>query len=321
MIYSEVIIVGGGPAGSTCAWQLKQHGLDCLILDKQEFPRTKLCAGWIQLQVIDDLRINVNEYPHSLVKFDKFHVHLHSRELKLKVRQYAIRRYEFDHWLLQRSGARIFRHEARNIKKENDLYIIDNLYQGKYLVGAGGSSCPVYNTFFRQIYPRAKDLSVVALEEEFPYEYKDENCHLWFLQNKLPGYSWYVPKSNGYLNIGIGGFAEKLKVQNEDIKNYWQLFIKELDRLALVRNYPFKARGYMYYVRDNQEQVQIDNAFIIGDAAGLATRDMGEGIGPAVKSGLLAAEAILKRKTLSLRTIKKYSFPRWKISFKLLIRH
>jgi len=218
MIYSEVIIVGGGPAGSTCAWKLKQHGLDCLILDKQEFPRTKLCAGWIQPQVIDDLRINVNEYPHSLVKFDKFHVHLHGRELKLKVRQYAIRRYEFDHWLLQRSGARIFRHEARNIKKENDLYIIDNLYQGKYLVGAGGSSCPVYNTFFRQIYPRAKDLSVVALEEEFPYEYKDENCHLWFLQNKLPGYSWYVPKSNGYLNIGIGGFAEKLKVQNEDIK-------------------------------------------------------------------------------------------------------
>jgi flavin-dependent dehydrogenase len=86
MIYSKVIIVGGGPAGSTCGWKLKQNGIECLILDKQEFPRTKLCAGWITPQIIKDLMIDINDYPHSLVEFNKFHVHFYSKELKIHQR-------------------------------------------------------------------------------------------------------------------------------------------------------------------------------------------------------------------------------------------
>ncbi|MCK4821330.1 FAD-dependent oxidoreductase, partial [bacterium] len=47
MINTDVIIVGGGPAGATCAWRLRQSNIRCIILDKQRFPRTKICAGWI----------------------------------------------------------------------------------------------------------------------------------------------------------------------------------------------------------------------------------------------------------------------------------
>ena len=43
----DVIIIGGGPAGSTCAGKLRSGGLDVLIVDKAEFPRSKLCSGWI----------------------------------------------------------------------------------------------------------------------------------------------------------------------------------------------------------------------------------------------------------------------------------
>ena len=43
----DVLIVGGGPAGSTCAWQLVRAGLDVLVMDKHNFPRDKVCAGWI----------------------------------------------------------------------------------------------------------------------------------------------------------------------------------------------------------------------------------------------------------------------------------
>ena len=52
--------------------------------------------------------------------------------------------------------------------------------------------------------------------------------------------------------------------------------------------------GYSYYLRGRVEVVRRDNAFITGDAAGLATRDLGEGIGPAIRSGLRAARAILE---------------------------
>ncbi len=311
MIYSKVIIVGGGPAGSTCGWKLRQSGIECLILDKQDFPRTKLCAGWITPQVINDLNMNVNDYPHSLVTFKTFHVHIYNRELKLKVHQYAIRRYEFDDWLLKRCGVTVYTHNVKNIKKDHDYYIVDDQYCCEYLVGAGGTHCPVYRTFFKQVNRRNKDLLVVTLEDEFPFDYQDGNCHLWFVQNRLPGYSWYVPKSNGYLNIGIGGFLEKLKANNDNIRNQWQFFIKELERLSLVKDHHFNVRGYIYYLRDRVDVIQIDRLFLLGDAAGLATKDMGEGIGPAVKSGILAANAIITGKPFSLKKVKKYSFPRF----------
>ncbi len=308
MVYSNVIIVGGGPAGSTCGWKLRQNDIDCIILDKQAFPRTKLCAGWITPQVINDLKISLHEYPSNLVRFQKLHVHIYRKEFTMNARQYAIRRTEFDHWLLQRSGVAVHTHEVKQIKKEGKYYVLDDRYYCQYLVGAGGTFCPVYRTFFKQTHPRSQDGLVVTLEEEFPYDYQDGHCHLWFFQNKFPGYSWYVPKNHGIVNIGIGGFVGKLKARHDTIQHHWPLFIQELERCSLVKNYHSNARGYVYYTRNRGDAVQGECVFLIGDAAGLATKDMGEGIGPAVKSGILAAEAIITGNPFSLKTVKKYSF-------------
>lgn len=317
MVKSDVIIIGAGPAGSTCGWKLKQQGAECLILDKQQFPRTKLCAGWITPQVIKDLEIDVDHYPHSLVKFDQFHVHIKNKYFKIKVNQYGIRRYEFDDWLLRRSGVTLHLHDVKKIQRDGDDYVIDGKFRCKYLIGAGGTHCPVYRIFFKQANPRSKYLLIVTLEQEFAYNYQDANCHLWFVQNKLPGYSWYVPKSNGYLNIGIGGFAEKLEANHDTIKNHWQRFVQKLERLSLVKNYAFQPRGYVYYIRNGVETVRAENAFLIGDAAGLATRDMGEGIGPAVQSAILAARSIVEGKPFSLSRVKRHSFSRYQMLFKL----
>lgn len=318
MIRSEVIIVGGGPAGSTCGWILKKNGMKCLILDKQKFPRPKLCAGWITPEVISNLRIDINKYPGNITKFNKFHVHLRSKELEVKVNQYAIKREEFDHWLLKRSGVELHNHKVIEIKNEGDNYIIDEKYSCKYLIGAGGTYCPVYQTYFKQGNPRIQEFRVVTLEEEFIYNYQDSNCHLWLLQNRLPGYSWYVPKSDGYLNLGIGGFFEKLKAKNKNIKFHWNLFTQKLEQLSLVKNYLFNPKGYTYYVRNHTDIIHLHNTFIIGDAAGLATKDMGEGIGPGIKSGILAANAILYNKPFIANSIRKFSFKRHQTLLKLL---
>jgi flavin-dependent dehydrogenase len=95
MTESEIVIVGGGPAGSACAWRLKQSGRNVLILDKEKFPRLKLCAGWITPKVLKNLELRPEEYPHSLVTLKKTSYFFSGIKLSIPTRQYSIRRHEF----------------------------------------------------------------------------------------------------------------------------------------------------------------------------------------------------------------------------------
>lgn len=312
MIKTDVLIIGGGPAGAACAWYLRCHNVDCLVIDRELFPRLKLCAGWIPPDVLADLETCPEEYPHSLTSFASLHIALRGVGFPLPTRQYAIRRIEFDHWLLQRSGAPVATRHARTIARVEGGYLVDGEYVGTYLVGAGGTHCPVYRTFFQDAHPRAQDTRIVTQEEEFPYAYTDPRCHLWFMENKLPGYAWYIPKAGGYVNVGVGGKAETLKANGDTIMRHWDALVEKLARRDLVKNYAFTPKGHSYYLRQNVSAVRVDNAFILGDAVGLATRDMGEGIGPAIKSGLLAAEAIVHGTDYTVDTIRQYSLvPPW----------
>jgi len=307
MVDSQVIIVGGGPAGSSCAWELSRHGIEVHVLDKTAFPRPKLCAGWITPQVFKDLETDDSDYPHAITAFTRLNIHIFGLRLPVPTHQYSIRRYEFDHWLIDRSAATLHEHRAREIRKEGSHYIIDDAFRCRYLVGAGGTECPVYRTFFTAVRPRHARSRIITMEEEFPHTVQDEECRLWFFEHQLPGYGWYVPKKGGYLNVGIGGKYLGLKQKGLNIKTHWGLLARKLDDLSLVTNHTFAPRGCSYYIRDDTGAATNGNAFIIGDAAGLATRDLGEGIGPAVKSGILAARAIMKKRPYAISKIRRFS--------------
>ncbi|HOV39719.1 MAG TPA: hypothetical protein PLG79_13420, partial [Spirochaetales bacterium] len=123
------------------------------------------------------------------------------------------------------------------------------------------------------------------------------------------GYAWYVPKEGGWLNVGLGGASEKLKQRGVSIHRYWERLIQHLEALHLIGEEEFHPQGYVYYLRGRKPILQQGSAFIIGDAAGLATSDMGEGIGPAVRSGLIAAEAIATQRPIDYRRIRRWSEP------------
>jgi len=293
MIEREVIIVGGGPAGSAAAWELTRRGRECLVLDREVFPREKLCAGWITPEVVRDLAFDPAHYPHRFLTFEVLNIHVKGLKVPLRSPQHSIRRFEFDAWLLERAGAEVARHNVRQVVADGDGYLLDGLYRCRYLIGAGGTRCPVYRDLFRADQPRPKALQAVTLELEFPCDWRDPSCHLWFLSKGLPGYAWYVPKADGFLNVGVGGMAEKLKHQQDEIRRHWDVLVERLLAQRLLDTAPAAPGGYSYFVRGGTERARLGNAFVVGDAAGLATRDLCEGIGPAVQSGLRAARAIL----------------------------
>jgi flavin-dependent dehydrogenase len=297
----ETIIIGGGPAGSSCAWELNKQGRKCLILERQSLPKKKLCAGWITPRVLEDLEIEPRAYPHGLMEIDRIRIYFGLTRFSVVVptRQYSLRRVEFDNWLLDRCQAEVVRHQARLIIREDDGFVIDGQFQCRYLVGAGGTACPVKKTFF------GSDRGDLVITQEIEYEAatKGSLCSLFYPFEGLSGYGWFVPKMNG-INIGYGGVAAQF---NGNIKSYWQKFVKNLAKRGLIDGTPPEPSCHPYYLGDREKAVSKDNAFIVGDAAGLATMDMGEGIGPAVESGLMAAREILSQEEYSLDRITKYS--------------
>lgn len=309
MITTEVLIIGGGPAGSACARQLKQHKIDFLLLDKEDFPRHKTCAGWITPQVLRDVNLDPEKYPGNFTRFTKFNVEIKQLRFTLRTQQYAIRRFEFDDWLNAPVREHMIRHQVHEILLQGDRYVVDDEFNARFLIGAGGTYCPVKRTLFADVHPASTGKLIIAQEEEIQYPGASSTCRLWFMQDGLPGYAWYFPKSDGVINIGVGGSVSGLKKKQDNLKRHWDRLVEKLYNLDLVRGFDFHPAGHSYYLRSRSSIPRSGNAFLVGDALGLATLDMGEGIGPSIRSGLNAANAIIHGTEYTLAGISRYSFP------------
>lgn len=300
----ETIIVGGGPAGSSFARELLSHGRECLVLEKRPMPRPKLCAGWITPKVVRDLEIGPGEYPHGMVKLKRLRLRFgRSRRWALTVRaeQYSVRRIEFDAWLLARSKAEVVAHAVRRVRRESGAFVLDGEFRCRHLVGAGGTACPVR----RALFPERNGRLVVTREVEFAGAGRPE-CTLWFPFAGPSGYAWYVPKA-GAVNIGFGGLAGQ--VPNCGFGALWRQFAALIRAEGCIEGRLPEPKGHPYYLGDRRGQLAREGAYLVGDAAGLATWDLAEGIGPAVESGILGARDLLGLDTYSAARITRHSLP------------
>src|SRR5262249_10950121 len=143
---------------------------------------------------------------------------------------------------------------------------------------------------------RTKSRQIVTLEIEFEYPARPDVCHLYFFRRGLLGYAWIVPKGNGFVNVGLGGKAKYFRSSGTKIHDHFRAFAKDLVADGLIdaaTAADLRETGHPYFLFTRDGEVRRDNCFLIGDSAGLASVDLGEGIGPAVESGLMAAREIL----------------------------
>lgn len=293
----DIVIVGGGPAGSSCAWALRNSGLDVLIVDRAKFPRDKLCGGWITPLVAEELELDLTDYGRSrtLQPITSFKTGaLEQREVYLdcgKVVSYGIRRREFDDYLLRRSGARVREgYGITSLERVSDGWLINGEITARMLVGAGGHFCPVARHLGKGDEPQP----VVAREVEFemtPEEaaactVRGETPELYFCRD-LVGYGWLFRKGD-YLNIGLG------RLDPHNLPEHLDRFAESMERAGkfkLERRRRFSGHAYFLFGHSHRQIVD-DRVMLIGDSAGLAFAQSGEGIRPAVESGLMAAEVL-----------------------------
>jgi flavin-dependent dehydrogenase len=130
---ADVLIVGGGPAGSACAARLVAAGRDVLVVDAREFPRDKPCAGWITPEVVAETALDLREYgrDHTLQPISCFRVgRIGGRAVDVEYEQpvsYGIRRCEFDAFLLRRSGARVRTERVSEVQRDGGSMAVSPL--------------------------------------------------------------------------------------------------------------------------------------------------------------------------------------------------
>jgi len=295
----DVLIVGGGPAGSTLAYSLKNSGLKIGILDKKTFPRQKICAGWVTPEVMRVLNIDLDDYANDRVlqKISGFKIsQLGQKQVESHYSgepvSYGIRRIEFDDYLLQRCGAELILNEAFNkMEKTSEYWLVNDDYKANLVIGAGGHYCPVARAIDSK---GVSELAVVAQEAEFEMtaqqkascSIKEEVPELFFTPD-LKGYGWVFRKGD-YLNIGLGR-EDKSKLSSHVKKFCDYLVAQGKIPEDIVEKY--NGHAYLLYNHAVREMVA-DNVLLIGDSAGLAYPQSGEGIRPAVESAMLAADVI-----------------------------
>jgi menaquinone-9 beta-reductase len=299
MVRCDVLIVGGGPAGSSCAWALKDSGLDVAILEKRRFPRDKVCGGWITPAVIEELRIDPAEYARGRVfqTITGFRTsYMGGPEIESDYHlpvSYGIRRCEFDEFLLRRCGARLFEGEPlASLERTDDLWIVNGCIGARLVIGAGGHFCPVAR--FAGAHARA-ETAVAAQELEFEMTPSQaQACSIQgeipelFFCNDMKGYGWCFRKGN-FLNIGLGRLDSHALPKHV---SHFVRFLRTKGKIAFDIPASMLGHGYLLYQETNRKMVD-DGLLLIGDAAGLAYSQSGEGIRPAIESGLLAAETVV----------------------------
>ncbi len=302
----DVLIVGGGPAGSACGRRLVREGFDVLIMDKANFPRDKVCAGWITPPVVEELQLDLNEYAkeHVLQPIHGFRTGILGGPMLETIYpetvSYAIRRCEFDGYLLHHSGARTLEGTPfRTAERSAEGWLVNGSIRARLLIGAGGHFCPVS----RLLNPKSESSRDVVLAQEAEFllsEAEAQGCAVTpeqpelYFYGDLKGYAWCVRKEN-YINIGLGRMSDE-DGAGENLPAFREEFLKSLldmGRMASVPAESFRGHAYRIY-RSASRRVVDDRLLLIGDAAGLASPQSGEGIRPAIESGLLAAGLIVK---------------------------
>ena len=296
---ADVLIVGGGPAGSACAAALRAAGQDVLVVDAACFPRDKPCAGWITPEVLEELPFSIDAYAkeHVAQPISRFRVGtIGGGTVDVDYGEpvsHGIRRVEFDAELLLHSRARVLEgRRVRTVERRNGDWVLDGVLAAPVLVGAGGHRCPVA----RYLNPATEEAPVVAAREiEFPIQAEDasrcrveeDRPELYFCAD-LRGYGWCFRKGD-HLNIGLG------RLDKRHLPDHLAAFLEFLRQSERIESIPDDGwRGHAYRVRRGRPRRAGERGILlVGDAAGLAASASGEGILAALVSGRMAAETIL----------------------------
>jgi geranylgeranyl reductase family protein len=287
----DTLIIGAGPGGATAAYFLAEAGQRVLLLERGVPPRYKACGGGLSALMLESI------FPFSFESVIESQVttitwDYKNRSVEVPAPVQAVRtvmRAEFDAHLLRQTRAEV--RTGQTVRKVTELAdrvrvetVSGQVFEGRYLIGADGANSMVA----RAVGLRRGKAMAAALEAEVPITPETNrrfgHTLLFILGDVRTGYAWVFPKA-GYLSVGIMALRPRpgeLQARLAEVVARYGLSLEGV---------PVKGHPIPLYLR--REPIMTARTLLVGDAAGLADPFSGEGIRLAIKSGQLAAQALL----------------------------
>ncbi len=295
------------------ALSLKNSGLSVAILEKSTFPRDKICGDAIPFEAYKILREIDEKYYQQLFKISEKSTIRYNRLITPKNRDFTIRwttnafnckRIVFDNalfnWVKSDTKTTIFENESfKNATYENGWWTIvtqKTTFQARFLVGAGGTNCPVARQIAKIELDRKHHSGAVRAYYEGIQGLVNDVNEIYFIKEYPDSYFWVFPVSESVYNVGFGLLSQTIADK--------QLNLRELF-LNIIKNSPnlkerFRTAKMLGSVKGfgiplggiRKIPISGEGFLLIGDAASLVEPIGGHGIGTGIWSGKIAADFI-----------------------------
>ena len=328
-MHYDVIVVGGGPAGSAAAATLAGAGCSVLVLEKSKHPRHKSCGGGLSARLLPFLDHDVKEIIEQTV----YHVCFRLKQKEVTFSSttpvaYLVRRPHFDAYLADKAaaaGAEI-REECPMLRWRElpDGVEVESRFgkeTGSFLIAADGGTSRIA----RQLHAQWKKKLAYSLEAETPFPHPgmsnrgetkyQETVFIDLTVSK--GYGWVFPKT-GEAAIGIGGFKGKEKRP----QLLYRHFLSRNGLLSERASAPPHGSVIPFY-HGPRFPLAKGRTLLIGDAGSLVDPLFGEGLYYAIRSGQMAAGAVIAalKKGIPIRSydeeVRSVFYPEFEVARKI----
>ena len=326
----DVIVCGGGPAGSTTAFYAAKAGMKVLLLDKSKFPRDKACGGLLTARLFDELP-ELEKYIKPIIECPSRDVNLYSPSMKYQIdyefpvgTPWNITRTVFDNAVLEAArdvGAEVMTQTRIKDYEFNGGVTVKTSngdFKAKMVVGATGPADKLASMIRekRNIKPWSDSQMGTALmwEPHVGKEFidktysKNSSLLVHFKPGGIEGYGWVFPKKE-ILNIGFGGYNRTIK--SIKIKEIWTDYInllKEDGYFPMDQEIP-PVKGAPLPLDGPIKATTMDYTLLVGDSAGMVSPLSGEGIYYGMHAGKIAIDTIkkaLKTNDFSQKNLDQY---------------
>lgn len=327
----DVIIIGGGLAGLTSAIHLAKHNIEVLLIEKNSYPKHKVCGEYISNEVLPYLNhLGFNPFDYGAKDISKFELTTHNNkkiEAELPLGGFGMSRYEMDFQLYQlalKEGASVLENTVVDVIFEGDEFEVktksNQRFKSKITIGAFGKRSNLDIKFQRSFIKKKSPYLGVKIHVSgiFP---EDKVA----LHNFKGGYCGVSKVENDHINLcyitnfsafkkykNIDAFQEKVIFKNSALRQMFQDSTPEFEKPITISQISFETKN------------PIENHMIMcGDSAGMIHPLCGNGMGMAIRSSQLASDLIIDylQNKITTRAELEHKYSKlWNKTFRLRLK-